>query len=258
MGAARVGAFLLIELRLDGHPIGSPKQRPRPRPRPRTVVALEYYKAHPEHVSALVFGGPVFNWRAYAREAEAWTKQMSDSGQRAIAQWKKDGIDTTRSFKAATDEFYAKFVWQRPIQADLDSTNATFGAPQYLYMQGAYEYVVPGTMKNYDQTSFLPQIKVPVLSVTGEFDEVGPRTIEKHARLIPGAKFVLCKNAAHITTWDATDANVKDVREFARVVDKRRTYAARVAGLHGADRRLFVKSARASACGFTRMRLFGA
>ena len=185
-----------------------------------TVLALEYYKAHPDHVAALVFGGSVFDWRAYARETEAWAKQMSDSGQRAIAQWKKDGIDTTRSFKAATDEFYAKFVWRRPVQADLDSTNATFGAPQYIYMQGAYEYVVTGTMKNYDQTAFLPQIKVPVLSVTGEFDEVGPKTVEKHARMIPGAKFVLYKNAGHVTTWDAPDANVKDVREFARLVDK--------------------------------------
>ena len=185
-----------------------------------TVLALEYYKAHPEHVAAIVFGGSVFDWRAYARETEAWTKQMSDSGQRAIAQWKKDGIDTTRNFKAATEEFYAKFVWRRPIQADLDSTNATFGAPQYIYMQGAYEYVVTGTMKNYDETAFLPQIKVPVLSVTGEFDEVGPKTVEKHARMIPGAKFVLYKNAGHVTSWDARDANVKDVREFARVVDK--------------------------------------
>lgn len=186
-----------------------------------TVLALEYYKAHPEHVTALVFGGSVFDWPAYARETAAWTKQMSDSGQRAIAQWKKDGIDTTRSFKAATDEFYAKFVWMRPVQADLDSTNATFGAPQYVYMQGAYEYVVTGTMKNYDQTAFLPKIKVPVLSVAGEFDEVGPKTVEKHARMIAGAKFVLYKNAGHVTSWDATDANVKDVREFARSVDKR-------------------------------------
>ena len=99
--------------------------------------------------------------------------------------------------------------------------DATYGTPQYVYMQGAYEYVVTGTLKDYDQTAFLPSIKVPVLSTTGEFDEVGPKTVEKHARLIPGAKFVSYKGAGHVTSWDATDANVKDVREFARAVDKR-------------------------------------
>jgi proline iminopeptidase len=186
-----------------------------------TVLALEYYKAHPERVAAIVFGGSVFDWRAYAREVDTWMKQMPDSAQRAIAQWKKDGIDTTRAFKAANDEFYAKHVWMRPVQVDLDSTMATFGAEQYMYMQGAYEFVVTGTMKDYDQTSFLPKIKVPVLSVAGEFDEVGPKTVERHARMIPGAKFILYKNASHVTTWDVPDANVKDVREFARAVDKR-------------------------------------
>ena len=32
-----------------------------------TVLALEYYKAHPEQVAGIVFGGSVFDWPAYAR-----------------------------------------------------------------------------------------------------------------------------------------------------------------------------------------------
>jgi proline iminopeptidase len=186
-----------------------------------TVLALEYYKAHPERVAGIVFGGSVFDWPACARGIEALTKQMTDSSQRAIAAWKQGGSPDTPGFKAATDEFYAKFVWRRPVMADLDSTMAGFGNEQYNYMQGAYEYVVTGTMKNYDARADLPKIKVPVLSTTGEFDEVGPKTVEAHARLIPGARFVLYKGAAHVTSWDARDANVRDVREFLRSVDKR-------------------------------------
>lgn len=186
-----------------------------------TVLALEYYKAHPEHVAGIVFGSPVFDWRAYARETEAWTRQLSDPAQQAIARWKQTGEDTSAAFKAATDEFYAKYVVRTPVKADMDSITVMFGQPQYVYMQGAYEYVVTGTLKHYDQTAVLPTITVPVLVTAAEFDEVGPATVEKHARMIPGAKFVLYKGAAHITSWDATDANVKDVREFARVLDKR-------------------------------------
>ena len=98
---------------------------------------------------------------------------------------------------------------------------AEFGNEQYNYMQGAFEFVVTGTLKNYDARADLPRIKVPVLSTTGEFDEVGPKTVEAHAKLIPGARFILYKDAAHVTSWDARDANVKDVREFLRSVDKR-------------------------------------
>jgi len=186
-----------------------------------TVLALEYYKAHPEHVAGIVLGGSVFDWRAYARETNAWTKELTDSAQRAIAAWRKGGSPETPAFKGATDEFYAKFVWRRPVAADLDSTMARFGTEQYTYMQGAYEYVVTGTLKNYDARADLPKIKVPVLSTTGEFDEVGPKTVEAHARLTPGARFVRYKDAGHVTSWDARDANVRDVREFLRSVDQR-------------------------------------
>jgi proline iminopeptidase len=186
-----------------------------------TVLALEYYKAHPEQVAGIVFGGSVFDWRAYARATAAWTKQMTDSSQRAIAAWKNGGSADAPGFKAATDEFYSKFVWRRPVKADQDSTMAGFGNEQYVYMQGAYEYVVTGTLKDYDARGDLPRIRVPVLSTTGEFDEVGPKTVEAHARLIPGARFILYKDAGHVTSWDARDANVRDVREFLRSVDKR-------------------------------------
>jgi proline iminopeptidase len=187
-----------------------------------TVVALEYYKAHPEHVAGIVFGGSVFDWKAYAQETEAWTKTLSDSAQRAVAQWKRDGNDKAPGFTAASDEFYARFVFRTPNKVDLDSTMAMYGQPQYVYMQGAYEFVVTGTLKNYDQTSALPTIKVPVLVTTGEFDEVGPKTVERHAKLIPGARFVRYAGASHITSWDATEANVRDVRAFAREVDAKK------------------------------------
>lgn len=186
-----------------------------------TILALEYYKAHPEHVAGIVFGGSVFDCRAYVRETEAWTRQMSDSAQRAIAAWKNGGSPDAPGFKAATDEFYARYVWRRPVQADLDSTLAGFGNEQYVYMQGAYEYVVTGTLKDYDARAELPNIKVPVLSTTGEYDEVGPKTVKAHARLIPGSRFILYKDAAHVTSWDARDANVRDVRAFLRSVDGR-------------------------------------
>src|SRR6476659_1791153 len=91
-----------------------------------TVLALEYYKAHPEHVAGIVFGGSVFDWPAYARETNTWVTHMTDSSQRAIAAWKNGGSPDAPGFRAATDEFYAKYVWRRPIQADLDSTNAQF------------------------------------------------------------------------------------------------------------------------------------
>jgi proline iminopeptidase len=187
-----------------------------------TILALEYYKAHPERVAGIIFGGSVFDLHAFAREIDALTAQLSDSSRRAIAAWKRGASAETPAFKAATEEFYTRYVFRRPARADRDSAEAVWGVEQFNYMQGAYEFAVTGTLKDYDARADLPKIAVPVLSTAGEFDEVGPKIVEAHARMIPNARFVLYPGAAHVTTWDAREANVRDVREFLRRVDGRR------------------------------------
>lgn len=42
-------------------------------------------------VAGIVFAGSVFDWRQDAVLANTWAKQLPDSMQRAIEQWKKDG-----------------------------------------------------------------------------------------------------------------------------------------------------------------------
>jgi hypothetical protein len=48
-------------------------------------------------------------------------------------------------------------------------------------MQGPSEFTIVGTLKTYDATPFLKDVKVPVLFTVGEFDEGDPPTVRKHA-----------------------------------------------------------------------------
>jgi proline iminopeptidase len=89
----------------------------------------------------------------------------------------------------------------------------------YNYMQGPSEFTISGTLKQYDVTSELKNIKVPVLFTVGEYDEADPETIKRHASLVPGARVEVIPGAAHITTWDNPGAMVAAVRAFLRHVD---------------------------------------
>lgn len=186
-----------------------------------TIVAIEYYKAHPDHVAGMIFSGEAFDINAAEKEINKAVAKLSDSAQKAFAQYNKDKNLEAPAYKAATDEFYAKNVFRHPVKADLDSMFAMIGMDQYRYFQGENETMVVGTLKGYSAMSILPAIKVPVLMTTGEFDELGPTLIEKHAKLIPGAKFIMYKDAAHITQWDAAEQSVKDAREFLKGADKK-------------------------------------
>lgn len=105
------------------------------------------------------------------------------------------------------------------IQADLDSSFASFNQAISVYMQGPSEFTITGTLKRYDATGFLPKIQVLTLLTVGEFDEVGPELVRRHAGQIPGARYVVFPGAAHLTPWDAREPNLRVVREFLRSAD---------------------------------------
>ena len=186
-----------------------------------TIVAIEYWKAHPQHVAGIVFSGSVFDIDRYQKEVAKWIAQLSDSSRKAFAQYDKDHNLEAPAYKVAVEEFYAKNVFRAPVKADLDSMMTMMGGPQYLYFQGENETIVTGTLKGYNVLKDLPKITVPVLMTTGEFDEVGPQSVAEHAKLIPNAKLIVYKNAAHVTQWDAAEQSVKDVREFLKSIDKK-------------------------------------
>ncbi len=184
-----------------------------------TILALEYYRAHPDRVTSLIFGSPVFDIPAYERRATQLVSTLADSSQRAVRHALATGRYDTPSYQGAINEYNSLYLFRHPVQPDLDSTFASFNQAIYVYMQGPSEFTITGTLKHYDAKDLLSRIRVPTLVTVGEFDEVGPELVREHASRIPGARYELFAGAAHLTSWDARDANVRVVRDFLRVAD---------------------------------------
>jgi proline iminopeptidase len=181
-----------------------------------TILAVEYYRAHPEHVASLVLASAALDIPAWERNAKRLLGTLPDSMQRAVRE-----REAAHDYQAALGEFYSRYVWRHPVEADLDSTMATVNEAIYNYMQGASEFTITGTLKDYDAKPFLPKIRVPVLYTVGEFDEANPDLVRGFAKLTPDARVAVIPGAAHITTWDNPEANLKAVRDFLREVDAR-------------------------------------
>lgn len=184
-----------------------------------TILAVEYYKVHPERVISLTLGSSALDIPAWEKNARRLVTTLPDSMQRVIKQREAEGKFDAPDYQAALGEFYSRYVWRRPVQADLDSTMSTANMDIYMYMQGPSEFTITGTLKRYDARPQLKDIKVPTLFAVGEFDEADVPTVRRHAAMVPGAKVVVIPGAAHITTWDNPDALIKAVRDFLRSVD---------------------------------------
>jgi proline-specific peptidase len=184
-----------------------------------TILALEYYRAHPGRVASLTLASPALDIPTWERNARRLVGTLSDSAQRAIRTREAEGKFDAPDYQAALAEFYGKYVWRTPNEADLDSTLKTANEAIYNYMQGPSEFTITGTLKRYDSTPFLKGVKVPTLYMVGEFDEADPPTVRRFADMTPGARFVEIPGAAHLIEWDNPEASVRAVREFLKGVD---------------------------------------
>jgi proline iminopeptidase len=187
-----------------------------------TILALEYYRAHPEHVNAIVLASAALDIPAWEANARELVKTLPDSLQRVIAVREASGEYDAPDYQAALMAFYEQYVWRHPVEADLDSLFATVNDGIYNYMQGPSEFTITGTLKAYDATPFLPEVRVPVLYTVGEFDEANPEIVRRFADATPGARMTVIPGAAHVTAWDNPEADLAAVRTFLRDTDTRR------------------------------------
>jgi proline iminopeptidase len=194
-----------------------------------TILAFEYYRAHPDHVASLILGSPALDAPAWERGTRRMVATLSPAAQRAIRIREAQKRFEAADYQAAVNEYWARYGMRSPVAAgtavaaDADSTASTFNAGIYGYMWGPSEFTPTGTLKIFDATGQLGSIRVPTLYTVGEFDEADTANVRRFTALTPGARMVVLPGAAHMTPWDARDENVRVVRAFLRAADSTST-----------------------------------
>ncbi|MBT4520556.1 MAG: proline iminopeptidase, partial [Halieaceae bacterium] len=115
-------------------------------------------------------------------------------------------------YMAASEVYYERHMYageklERPPECD--------GAPwsQFVYehMWGPQEFFATGTLVDFDITDRLHEIDVPLLFVTGQFDEARPETVAGFQKLVPGSQFAVIPGAGHATL-------AKKPREYRNII----------------------------------------
>ncbi|MEO8564026.1 MAG: proline iminopeptidase-family hydrolase [bacterium] len=184
-----------------------------------TMLGIEYYRAHPERVASLTLASAALDVPQWERHARALLATLPDSMQRAVKTREAEKKFDAPDYQAALEAFYGKYVWLRPVKADLDSMMQQVNTTIYNYMQGPSEFTITGTLKQYDATPFLKDVKVPTLFTVGAVDEADPVTIRRQAAMVHGGKVVVIPNAAHMTTWDNPEPMIAAIRAHLGAAD---------------------------------------
>ena len=186
------------------------------------LVAVEYYRAHPDHVASMVLASPMIDLPAWARSTARLVKTLPDSDQRAIRESEAAGRFDSPAYRRAFVDFAARYMWLRPRASDKDSVHKSLNDSVYVYMEGPSDFTITGTLKNYDAKPFLRTVHVPVLYTVGDHDEADTAAVRRLASITPHAKLAIIPHAAHVTMWDNSTEMIAQVRHFSRPPTARR------------------------------------
>lgn len=153
-------------------------------------------------------------------DCKALIKVLPDSIQFAIESNEATGNYESEEYQNAITVFYQNFVARKlPWDSNIDSTFTGANSDIYGYMWGPSEFTPTGTLQEYDRTDELKEIKVPTLYMCGEFDEAVPSTVKYYQSLTPDSKFVIIKDAAHISMHDNPEQTLKELNIFLKGVE---------------------------------------
>lgn len=186
-----------------------------------TMLGMDYYLKYPKHIKAMIFASPVLSASKWLEDAEELKTTLPDSLQSVIRTSEENGSYDSPEYEHAVNVYWDNYVIRKkPWDANIDSTFGGANMSIYGYMWGPSEFMITGTLKDYDRTNNLGQIKVPTLYVCGKFDEARPSTLEYFQSLTPGSKLAIIENAAHVTMHDNPERNNEVIRNFLQGIEK--------------------------------------
>ncbi len=185
-----------------------------------TMLGVDYYLKYPEGIKGLILSSPSLNIERWLKDADTLISMLSDTLQKAIRVNEEYKTYDAPEYKLATQIYYELFLARKqPWSADIDSSFSQLGKNVYEYMGGPSEFTMTGTLKDYDITNGLGEIKVPTLFITGEFDEAREVTVRYYQSLVPNSTFQLIDNAGHLTMQDNPVQNISVIRDFLNKIE---------------------------------------
>ncbi len=180
-----------------------------------TMLGLDFYLAHPEGIMGLIMNSPLVSTAMWMQDADTLIATLPDSIQNAIRINEAAGTTDSEAYRHAMYVYYRNFIGRGGrVKNRYGLDRAPGNELMYNYMWGPSEFHATGTLRNYDRLNRLKEITVPVLWVTGEFDEARPATVKHYHNLTPQSTFKVIEGAAHATMHDNRDENVRIIRAF--------------------------------------------
>jgi len=185
------------------------------------MLAMEYALTQPAGLASLMLASSPSSIPQWVEETGRLRRALPADVQEALDRHEAAGTTRDAEYEEACDVFNRRHVC-RVEYPDYVQRSFQFIAEHgevYNYMNGPSEFHVIGTLREWDVTDRLGELRVPTLVVTGEHDEATPAINETVSSAIPGAESVIYPGCSHMGHVEDPAGYCRLLEEFMRRVE---------------------------------------
>lgn len=171
-------------------------------------------------VRSLTLSSPLLSTPKWIEDANLLRAELPAEVRAVLDAHEKAGTTNSAAYAAATEVFYARHVMRGEAVENYECPDAPWNPAIYNQMWGPTEFYATGSLRDFDLTDRLGDIRVPTLFITGEFDEARPETVAEFAKAVPGARFEIIPGVGHASLTRAPDLYRGILREFINEAER--------------------------------------
>jgi L-proline amide hydrolase len=185
------------------------------------MLGLEHALGQPPGLLSLVVANSPASIDLWVSEGNRLRGLLPAEVQDTLARHEDAGTTDSPEYEEAVMVFYERHLCRIPFPDGLQRTFAQLDEDPTVYhtMNGPSEFHVIGTLRGWDITSRLGEIRVPVLVISGEHDEATPRVVRPLVDGLPDARWELIDGASHSTHLERPEQFLELVEAFLSAHD---------------------------------------
>jgi proline-specific peptidase len=181
------------------------------------MLAMEHALTQPGGLASLLIASSPSSMRQWVNEANRLRQDLPREVNQTLLKHEAAGTTADAEYQEAMLVFYRRHV----CRADPwpDCVTRTFARLEqnpevYTTMNGPSEFFVTGTLRDWDITHRLPEIRVPTLVISGEFDEATPAINRTVHEGIPGSESLILEGCSHMAFAEKPDEYLQILGRF--------------------------------------------
>lgn len=189
------------------------------------ILAMEYALKYQDNLKGLIISNMLASIPEYEKyAAEVLGPQLPPDVYEEIKVFEaNEDFGNPRYAELVQQHYYTKHVLRKPLEEWPEFINRTFkhlNPNIYIHMQGYSEFGVTGnaTLKGWDVSNRLSEIKVPTLMLGGKYDTMDPKYMEWMSTQVQKGRSVTT-NGSHLSQYDDPETYFSGLIQFIKDVD---------------------------------------